>query len=132
MKLGIINGWSEGCIKYVHDKGLDAVEFCVNYNYDSAEFLAKANEIYERVKNGENFMENSDTGAALEYLYSIAKGIGAGMSVLRADDVMETLTDFLTQNSFTHVVMGAQSKDNKGEFINRMEQMLPDIDIVVI
>ena len=45
MKLGIINGWSEGCIKYVHDKGLDAVEFCVNHNYDSAEFLAKAHEI---------------------------------------------------------------------------------------
>lgn len=45
MKLGIINGWSEGCIKYVHDKGLEAVEFCVNYNYDSAEFLANAKEI---------------------------------------------------------------------------------------
>ena len=45
MKLGIINGWSEGCIKYVHDKGLDAVEFCVNHNYDSEEFLTKANEI---------------------------------------------------------------------------------------
>ena len=45
MKLGIINGWSEGCIKYVHDKGLEAVEFCVNYNYDSSEFLAQANEI---------------------------------------------------------------------------------------
>lgn len=45
MKLGIINGWSEGCIKYVHEKGLEAVEFCVNYNYDSEEFLSKANEI---------------------------------------------------------------------------------------
>lgn len=47
MKLGIINGWSEGCIKYVHEKGLEAVEFCVNDNYDSAEFLSKANEIKE-------------------------------------------------------------------------------------
>ncbi|MBQ2847893.1 MAG: sugar phosphate isomerase/epimerase [Clostridia bacterium] len=45
MKLGIINGWSEGCIKYVHDKGLEAVEFCVNQNYDSEEFLSKAYEI---------------------------------------------------------------------------------------
>lgn len=45
MKLGIINGWSEGCIKYVSEKGLDAVEFCVNDKYDSAEFLSKANEI---------------------------------------------------------------------------------------
>lgn len=48
MKLGIINGWSEGCIKYVHDKGLEAVEFCVNNNYDSYEFLAEAREIKRR------------------------------------------------------------------------------------
>lgn len=45
MKLGIINGWDEGNIKYVSEKGLEAVEFCVNYNYDSAEFFAKAPEI---------------------------------------------------------------------------------------
>jgi len=45
MKLGIINGWNEGAIKYVHDKGLDAVEFCVNHNYDSEEFLAQAEAI---------------------------------------------------------------------------------------
>ena len=45
MKLGIINGWEEGNIKYVSDKGLEAVEFCVNHNYNSAEFLAKAPEI---------------------------------------------------------------------------------------
>lgn len=45
MKLGIINGWDEGCFKYVKDKGLDAVEFCVNDKYDSEDFLAKACEI---------------------------------------------------------------------------------------
>ena len=45
MKLGIINGWEEGNIKYVSEKGLKAVEFCVNHNYNSAEFLAKAPDI---------------------------------------------------------------------------------------
>ena len=45
MKLGIINGWEEGNFKYVKDKGLEAIEFCVNAKNDSAEFLAKANEI---------------------------------------------------------------------------------------
>ncbi|MBP3559955.1 MAG: sugar phosphate isomerase/epimerase [Clostridia bacterium] len=45
MKLGIINGWEEGNIKYVSDKGLEAVEFCVNHNYNSAEFLKKAEDI---------------------------------------------------------------------------------------
>lgn len=40
MKLGIINGWSEDCFKYVSGKKLQAIEFCVNHNYDSAEFLS--------------------------------------------------------------------------------------------
>ena len=42
MKLGIINGWEKGHIEYVHNKGLSAIEFCVNHNYDAAEFLEKA------------------------------------------------------------------------------------------
>lgn len=45
MKLGIINGWDEGNFRYVKEKGLDAVEFCVNHNYDADEFLARAEEI---------------------------------------------------------------------------------------
>ncbi|MBR3767809.1 MAG: sugar phosphate isomerase/epimerase [Clostridia bacterium] len=47
MKLGIINGWEEGHFKAVAVKGLEAVEFCINYNYDSAEVLKKAEEIKE-------------------------------------------------------------------------------------
>ena len=45
MKLGIINGWEENHFKYVKDKGLDAIEFCVNWNYDADEFLSRAEEI---------------------------------------------------------------------------------------
>lgn len=45
MKLGIINGWSEESIKYVRDKKLDCIEFCCNHNYNSAEFLAEAENI---------------------------------------------------------------------------------------
>ena len=45
MKLGIINGWSEGCFEYVHNKGLEAVEFCVNESYNSADFLSNINPV---------------------------------------------------------------------------------------
>lgn len=45
MVLGIINGWEEGHFKAVSKLGLKAVEYCINYNYDSAEVLAKADEI---------------------------------------------------------------------------------------
>lgn len=45
MKLGIINGWEEGHFKAVHEKGLEAVEFCINGKYDSALVLAQKEEI---------------------------------------------------------------------------------------
>ncbi|MBQ7637662.1 MAG: sugar phosphate isomerase/epimerase [Clostridia bacterium] len=45
MVLGIINGWEEGHFKAVNKLGLKAVEFCINHNYDSAEVLAKADDI---------------------------------------------------------------------------------------
>lgn len=45
MKLGIIAGWEEKDFQYVQSKGLEAVEFTVNYNIDADEFLAKAEEI---------------------------------------------------------------------------------------
>ena len=47
MYLGIINGWADGCLKAVRDKGLGWVEFCVNHNYDSAEVLAEKERIKE-------------------------------------------------------------------------------------
>ena len=45
MKLGIINGWNEEGFRYVKEKGLDAIEFCVNYYSDSKAFLEKAPEV---------------------------------------------------------------------------------------
>ncbi|MGN1345689.1 MAG: sugar phosphate isomerase/epimerase family protein, partial [Eubacteriales bacterium] len=50
MKLGIINGWSEESFAYVAQKGLHAVEFCCNYNYDSMEVAGHTDEILEREK----------------------------------------------------------------------------------
>lgn len=45
MKLGIIGDWSEEGFRYVRDKGLHYVEFCVNHDRDSAAFLALVPEI---------------------------------------------------------------------------------------
>lgn len=45
MKLGIIGGWNESDFKYVNGKGLKAVEFCVNHNFDADEFSSQAEAI---------------------------------------------------------------------------------------
>lgn len=51
MKLGIINGWEEGHFKSVKEKGLEAVEFCINWNYDSKDVLAKKKKLKAILKN---------------------------------------------------------------------------------
>lgn len=50
MKLGIINGWSEECFAEVAKKGLHAIEFCCNFNYDSMEVAGHIDEIRDRMK----------------------------------------------------------------------------------
>ena len=45
MVLGIINGWEREHFRAVRDLGLEAVEFCINHNYDSAAVLAIKEEI---------------------------------------------------------------------------------------
>ena len=45
MKLGIINGWDEAAFRYVADLGLEAVEFCCNYNYNSMEVAGHVDDI---------------------------------------------------------------------------------------
>ncbi len=47
MKLGIIGDWSEEGFRYVKEKGLDCVEFCVNHNVESKEFAALVPSINE-------------------------------------------------------------------------------------
>lgn len=45
MKLGLINDWNEAGFQQNAKLGLEAIEFCINWNVDSAEVLAKKDEI---------------------------------------------------------------------------------------
>lgn len=45
MKLGIIQDWTEDGFRYAASKGLEAVEYCVNGNYDAQSFADKAPQI---------------------------------------------------------------------------------------
>ena len=53
-----------------------------------------------------NFLGNSKEGEALEYLYEKALEYGANLTVVRSNDVLDTLTDLVEKNEITHVIMG--------------------------
>ncbi|HOV68755.1 MAG TPA: universal stress protein UspA [Clostridia bacterium] len=83
-------------------------------------------------KSGEDFLENKNTGAALDYLYLAAKRAGAEMYVERADDVLEALVNFLQQYEVTHAVMGAEKGSQSSEFVHRLAVRLPQLQIDIV
>ncbi|MDF2654640.1 MAG: universal stress protein UspA [Bacillota bacterium] len=65
------------------------------------------------------FLGNSKEGEALEYLYEKALEYGANLTVVRSNDVLETLDDLIKKNNITHVILGesgeAQTRSNMVE-----------------
>ena len=49
MKLGIIQDWTEDGFRYAASKGLQAVEYCVNGNYDPIDVAPLPDDDYEIV-----------------------------------------------------------------------------------
>jgi K+-sensing histidine kinase KdpD len=69
------------------------------------------------------FLGNSKEGEALEYLYEKALEYGANLTVVRSNDVLDTLSDLVVKNKITHVIVGesgeAQSKSNMVEQLRK-------------
>lgn len=67
------------------------------------------------------FLGNSKEGEALEYLYEKALEYGANLTVVRSNDVLETLVDLIKKNEITHVILG-ESGETKAKS-NMVEQL---------
>ena len=75
----------------------------------------------------QHFFNSEDEGAAMEYLFTVSKKHGADMSVLRSDDVAQTLADYAREHHAQLIIFG-QSPDaaRPGNIIDRVRQMLAD------
>jgi K+-sensing histidine kinase KdpD len=83
---------------------------------------------------GASLLGNPSEGEALDFLFTTAKQHGADLSVLRSDNVLETLTRISKEFKASAIVMG-ESKQNIKEdesIIWRLRAALPDIQVHVI
>lgn len=78
---------------------------------------------------GENILGSPKEGAALDYLFSIAKQYHAPMQMLRSDQVAQTLANFARENHIVHVVMGGKG-ESRG-LIREFSALLPEMEITV-
>jgi K+-sensing histidine kinase KdpD len=84
-------------------------------------------------KNQWNFLDNIKEGEALEYLFGISKSVGADLTVLKSDDIVKTISDFIRANKITSVVLGQSPEAHKeNNFIETLKKRLGNIDIKVI
>lgn len=52
------------------------------------------------------FLGNSKEGEALEYLYEKAMEYGAQLTVVRSNNVQDTLVDLVKKYEITHIILG--------------------------
>ena len=56
--------------------------------------------------NNDKFLNTSRESEALDYLFSVSKTIGAAMTVLRSDDTIESIADFIRSKSIQIAILG--------------------------
>ena len=76
--------------------------------------LSKNDELYIiHISRSENFLNISKAGDALEYLYEKALEYGAILTVLKSENVLDSMVGFIDKNRITHVVLGQSGETQK-------------------
>jgi len=86
------------------------------------------------VNENEKFLEYTNDGEALEYLFGVSKKAGADLTVLRSNDVVQTMIDFAKDNDITHMVLGTTPNNNSKEsnFSLKLQESLPHVEFIII
>jgi K+-sensing histidine kinase KdpD len=84
-------------------------------------------------KNNWSFLDNEKEGEALEYLFGIAKSIGANLTVLRSDEIVKTIVNYALENKIDLLVLGDSKGDHsENYFYKSLKASLDRIEIHVV
>lgn len=84
------------------------------------------------VREEDNFLYNDKEPDALQYLFNISKEAEAELTVLRSNNVVETLKEFAKDKSIGHIVLGEPPKTNSPCVIDFLMESLPKIRFHII
>lgn len=84
-------------------------------------------------KNEWKFLDNVKEGEALEYLFKVSKSVGANLSVLRSDDIVETILEYVKENNINFIVVGKSKEMHKeNNFIKTLENNISNVEICIV
>lgn len=84
-------------------------------------------------KNSWSFLDNDKEGEALEYLFGIAKSVGGNLTVLRSDNIVDTIAAYARENKIDLLVMGDSKGDHtENHFFKSLKSSLEEVEIHVV
>lgn len=98
----------------------------IKFGYDL--LLSKNDELYIiHISLTDTFLNTSKTGDALEYLYEKALEYGANMTVLKSQNVLDTMIGFIDKNKITDVVLGQSGEaENENNIVYGLRKIMGD------
>lgn len=103
---------------------------------------------YEQVKNDDDklfvinvvnqedkFLNISNDGHALEYLFGVSNEVGANLTVIRAENVIGAMGNFAKRQKITHVVLGASPHGggiNDHPIAKRLREIIPESEYIIV
>lgn len=82
-------------------------------------------------KNSWNILDNSRESEALEYLFKVSKRHDAEMTMLRADNISETIAEFAKEHHINLIVLGESLNEQDNKFFKRLSALLKDTSITI-
>jgi K+-sensing histidine kinase KdpD len=80
-----------------------------------------------------NFLDSKSEGEALEYLFDISKSVNAELSVLKSDDIIKAIIDFVAENKISLIIIGkAVEFHQENNFFRELSHQLPAVEIKVL
>ncbi len=76
------------------------------------------------VTENQSFLNQNNDGKALEYLFRVAQEAGAELTVLRSEEVLDTMIEFALENEITDIVIGKSPDESADSLPEKLEREL--------
>ncbi|MDD4493897.1 MAG: universal stress protein [Eubacteriales bacterium] len=82
---------------------------------------------------GWNFLDNNEEGEALEYLFKISKSVGANLTVLKSDNIVGSIIEYVNKNNISGIVIGEPpDKEKKRSVFYKLRNELKGAEIIIV
>lgn len=108
---------------------------CEKLIYNALELLeTNPGELYVIHVSKESVIQNEESGEALEYLFGVCNKYNASLTVVKSDNVLDSLVDAALRNKIDTIIMGeSRNSDPSTSIIYELKKKLHEkVDINVV